>query len=66
MIACERRGRAARLMELDPRYVDVVCQRFQDYTGKAATLDGDGRTFEQLKAERAGNDERSHGGVVEW
>jgi DNA modification methylase len=54
LIACERRGRAARLMELDPRYGDVICQRFQEYTGKDATLDGDARTFAQVKAERAG------------
>ena len=52
LIACERRGRAARLMELDPRHADVICQRFQEYTGKQATLDGDGRAFEEIAAER--------------
>jgi len=52
LIACERRGRAARLMELDPRYADVICRRYQDYLGKTATLDCDGRTFEQIAAER--------------
>jgi DNA modification methylase len=52
LIACERRGRAARLMELDCRYADVICRRFQDYTGKQATLDGDGRTFEEIAAAR--------------
>jgi DNA modification methylase len=54
LIACERRNRSARLMELDPRYADVICLRFQEYTGKQATLDGDGRTFARLKAERVG------------
>ena len=41
LIAAERTGRAARLMELDPKYVDVIVQRWQDYTGKKAVLDGE-------------------------
>jgi DNA modification methylase len=49
---CERRGRKARLIELDPRYSDVIVQRWQNYTGKKATLDGDGRTFEEVAQER--------------
>ncbi len=52
LIACERRGRAARLMELDPRYADVICRRYQEYTGQQATLDGDGRAFDEISAER--------------
>lgn len=44
-IACEKTNRAARLMELEPKYCDVIVKRWQDYTGQAATLDGDGRTF---------------------
>jgi DNA modification methylase len=48
MIACERRGRKARLMELDPRYADVICRRYQDYTGKSAVLDRDRHTFEEI------------------
>jgi len=39
-------------MELDPKYVDVVVQRWQSLSGKKATLDGDGRTFEELAQER--------------
>jgi DNA modification methylase len=54
MIGCERRGRVARLMELDPRYADVICRRYQEYVGKPAVLDGDGRTFEEIAAERKG------------
>jgi DNA modification methylase len=54
LIACERRGRKARLIELDPRYSDVIVRRWQNYTGKKATLDGDGRTFEQIAQERKG------------
>ena len=52
LIACERRGRAAHLMELDPRYAEVICRRYQEYTGKQAVLDGDGRTFASLSAAR--------------
>ena len=52
LIACEKTGRHARLMELDPKYVDVIVRRWQDYTGKKATLESDGRTFEDVAAER--------------
>jgi DNA modification methylase len=52
LIACERRNRKSRLMELDPRYADVVCKRYRDYVGKPAVLDGDGRPFEEIAAER--------------
>jgi DNA modification methylase len=52
LIACERRNRNARLMELDPRYADVICRRYQDYTGKQATLDSDKRSFEEVADER--------------
>jgi len=52
LIACERCERQARLMEIDPRYADVIVHRWQDYTGKSAQLDGDGRTFAETAAER--------------
>jgi hypothetical protein len=39
-------------MELDPKYVDVVIQRWTTLSGKSATLEGDGRTFEEIAAER--------------
>ena len=51
LIACERRNRKARLMELDPKYADCIVQRYQDYTGKQATLDG-GQTFDEIALER--------------
>jgi DNA modification methylase len=52
LIACERRGRKARLMEIDPRYCDATVRRWQAYTGKFAVLDGDGRRFEDAQRER--------------
>jgi DNA modification methylase len=52
LIACERRGRHARLMELDPRNVDVICRRFQEYSGKAAVLAANDRAFDEVAAER--------------
>ncbi|MBF0093056.1 MAG: site-specific DNA-methyltransferase [Alphaproteobacteria bacterium] len=48
LIACEKAGRKAALVELDPAYCDVIVQRWQEMTGKAATLDGDGRTFAKI------------------
>ena len=39
-------------MELDPKYVDVIVQRWQELSGKQAKLDGDGRTFEEIAAQR--------------
>ncbi|MGA2725654.1 MAG: site-specific DNA-methyltransferase [Bryobacteraceae bacterium] len=52
LIGCERWERRARLMEIDPRYADVVVRRYQEYSGKSAVLDGDGRTFEEVAQER--------------
>ena len=45
LIACETTGRQARLIELDPKYVDVIVKRWQDYTGRKAVLERDGREF---------------------
>lgn len=38
LIACEKTGRKARLMELDPKYCDVIVKRWEDFTGKKAVL----------------------------
>jgi len=51
-IACEKHGRMARLMELDPKYCDVIITRWQDFTGQTATLESTGQAFGELKAER--------------
>jgi DNA modification methylase len=48
LIGCERRGRKARLMEIDPKYADCIVRRWQEYTGKLAVLDGDGRSFDEI------------------
>jgi DNA modification methylase len=52
LIACERTGRQARLIELEPKYCDVICRRFQDHSGKLAMLESDGRAFADVAAER--------------
>ena len=39
LIACEKTGRHARLMELDPKYCDVIVKRWEDFTGKKAVLE---------------------------
>lgn len=48
LIACEKSGRRARLMELDPKYVDVVIRRWQEFTGKGAVLESSGEQFSAL------------------
>jgi len=52
LIACERRGRKARLMELDPKYADVIVERWQQYTGKLAVAECNGRTYAEIAQER--------------
>ena len=51
LIACEKTGRQARLIELDPRYVDTMILRWQEFSGGAATLDDGGGSFEQVRPE---------------
>ena len=48
MIAAEHAGRRARLIELDPKYVDVIVQRWQDQTGQAAKLEASGLNFAEI------------------
>jgi len=50
LIACEKAGRQARLIELDPKYVDTIILRWQEFSGGTATLDGDGRSYEEIAA----------------
>lgn len=54
IIAAEMTGRQCLAIELAPEYVDVAVKRWQQFTGKDATLDGDGRTFNEIAEERHG------------
>jgi len=54
LIACEKSRRQARLIELEPRYCDVIIRRWQEYTGEKALLDGGG-TFDDVAAGRLKN-----------
>ncbi len=53
IIAAEMTGRACHAIELNPAYVDVAVQRWQDFKGEVAKLEGDGRDFATVAAERA-------------
>ncbi|MGU5727546.1 site-specific DNA-methyltransferase [Aeromonas jandaei] len=48
LIAAEKTQRRARLVELDPKYVDVIVKRWQDYTGKKASRQSDGLAFDEV------------------
>lgn len=60
LIACERTGRYARAIELDPKYVDVAVRRWERFTGEAATHAETGLTFQEISDLR--NAEDSHVG----
>ncbi len=53
MIAAERTGRRAVLLEIDPAYADVIVRRWQEATGEVAVLEGDDRIFADVAALRA-------------
>lgn len=52
IIAAEMTGRHCYAMELNPPYVDVAVKRWQDFTGQKAVLESNGRTFDEITAER--------------
>jgi hypothetical protein len=52
MMACEKTGRRARLIEIEPQYVDVTIQRWETFTGRQARLAAGGKTFSQIAGER--------------
>jgi DNA modification methylase len=52
LAAAELTERVCHGIELEPKYIDVIVQRWQTLSGKKAKLDGDGRTFEELSRER--------------
>jgi DNA modification methylase len=53
LIAAQKIGRNGRMLELDPRFVDVIVRRWQDFTGQTAVLERSGETFAELSAKRA-------------
>jgi DNA modification methylase len=53
LAAAELTERICCGLELDPKYVDVVVERWQALSGKKATLEGDGRSFEAIAEERS-------------
>ena len=55
-IAAEICGRSARLIELDPIYCDTIVRRFENYTGRSATLKGTSQTFEDVTKTRCGGE----------
>jgi len=57
MIATERTGRRAVLLEIDPAYCDVIVQRWQEETGQVAMLDGEDHTFADVAARRRDSQE---------
>src|SRR5690242_15411324 len=53
IIAAEMTGRVCHAIEIAPAYVDVAVKRWQEFTGEQAVLDGDGRSFDSVAAQRA-------------
>lgn len=48
LIACEQLNRKCYMMELDPKYCDVIIRRWQNLTSQKAILESSGQTFEEL------------------
>ena len=59
IIAAEITGRSCHAIELMPQYVDVTIERWQAFTGEQAKLEGDGRTFQAVSAERGREKEKA-------
>ena len=53
LIAAEKSGRQARLIELDPKYADVIVRRWQEYAGAQAVREADGVRFDDLVSQQA-------------
>ena len=53
LIAAEKTGRHASLIELDPKYVDVIVRRWQEFTGETAVLESSGQSFDDLHSGEA-------------
>lgn len=53
LIAAEKNGRTALLMELDPRYCDVIVKRWEEFTGKDAINESTGKSFKEMAQSEA-------------
>lgn len=53
IIAAEKNGRVGNVMELDEKYCDVIVKRWQDFTGKQATLEATGQTFDDIAKDKS-------------
>lgn len=53
LIACQKLGRTGFIMELDPKYIDVIITRWQDFTGQQAIHVESGKTFTEMKSNPA-------------
>ncbi len=53
MIACEKSGRQSRLIELEPKYCDVIVRRWQAFTGREAKLESDGKSYREVAGARS-------------
>jgi DNA modification methylase len=52
LLAAERTGRRACLVEIDPKYVDVIIRRWESYSGQIARLDPEGQSFAEVTGQR--------------
>lgn len=48
LIACEKKNRVCRMMELDAKYCDVIVKRWQEFTGQEATHEESGKTYAEM------------------
>ena len=52
IIAAEMTGRSCHAIELNPAYVDIAVERWQNFTGQEATLEASGESYNALKAKK--------------
>jgi DNA methylase len=66
LIACERRNRKSRLMEIDPKYADCIVRRWEAYTGKHAMLEARLRPSRRPRASGGRRQHESNVAVARW